>query len=407
MMQERSRILPVGCKFLPSEEQLVRYYLFNRISGIPTPFVEYFVKDVDLYDYEESWDIWKQFGGSNLEDGEDLYFFTHLKKKSINGSRINRKVGSGAWQGEDAGELVLSCNSNRPIGSKKIFRYENDNSPHNRCWIMHEYTLNASLLPQNHHSSNDCVLCRLRKNGGRSVGIKDSRKKIKIDKQVEDNDHQPAGKSNSRKRVKFEHQVNDNDQPNEPFVENHQNQYVQENQSQPLNEQSPHKLLESSVKNNPEEKPPVPRTKQTLLEQIEHLAENGYPSTFEENQQQPMTEPSLHNQLELSQNHLLMEQTPSYLLKGQEENHQLAVTEQNPYYLELSENHQNMKHTSPSNLEENQLPATEQSHDDAIYSELTDINSWVVHQLTRIDDATYPHLADDKFLVSNELVYTD
>ncbi|KDO57413.1 hypothetical protein CISIN_1g0449401mg, partial [Citrus sinensis] len=27
--------------------------------------------------------------------------------------------------------------------------------------------------------------------------------------------------------------------------------------------------------------------------------------------------------------------------------------------------------------------------------------------LTPIDDATYPHLADDKFLVSNELVYTD
>ena len=106
------------------------------------------------------------------------------------------------------------------------------------------------------------------------------------------------------------------------------------------------------------------------------------------------TEPS---QLELSQNHLLMEPTPSYLLKGQEKNHQLAVTEQNPHHLELSENHQNMKHTSSSNLEENQLPETENSHDDAIYSELTDINSWVVNQLTRIDDATYPHLADDKF----------
>ncbi|GAY61568.1 hypothetical protein CUMW_210990 [Citrus unshiu] len=35
-----------------------------------------------------------QFGGTNLEDGKDLYFFTPLKKKSANGSRIDRRVSS-------------------------------------------------------------------------------------------------------------------------------------------------------------------------------------------------------------------------------------------------------------------------------------------------------------------------
>ena len=62
-----------------------------------------------------------QFGGTNLEDGEDLYFFTRLKKKSANRSRIDRRVSSGMWQGEDASEVVVSCKSREKIGSKKKF----------------------------------------------------------------------------------------------------------------------------------------------------------------------------------------------------------------------------------------------------------------------------------------------
>ncbi|ESR57680.1 hypothetical protein KPL70_009713 [Citrus sinensis] len=118
----------------------------------------------NLYGSKELWQIWRQFGRLDLEYGEDLYFFTRLKKKSVNGSRIDHRVGTGTWQGEDVGKVVVSRNSRKKIGFKKRFRYEKDKSPYNGCWIMHEYSLNPSLLPKNLRSS-DLVLCRIKKNG--------------------------------------------------------------------------------------------------------------------------------------------------------------------------------------------------------------------------------------------------
>ncbi|GAY35631.1 hypothetical protein CUMW_283260, partial [Citrus unshiu] len=110
-----------------------------------------------------------QFGGPNVEDGEDLYFSL---KKSVNGSRTDRRVGAGTWQGEEAGKVVVSRNSREKIGSKKRFRYEKDKSPHDGCWIMHEYSLNPPLLPQNLECS-DLVPCQIRKND--EPGMENSR----------------------------------------------------------------------------------------------------------------------------------------------------------------------------------------------------------------------------------------
>ncbi|GAY40114.1 hypothetical protein CUMW_049560 [Citrus unshiu] len=67
---------------------------------------------------------------------------------------IDRRVGTGTLQGEDVGKAVVSRNSRKKIGSKKRFQYEKDKSPYNGCWIMHEYSLNPSLLPQNLRSSD-------------------------------------------------------------------------------------------------------------------------------------------------------------------------------------------------------------------------------------------------------------
>ncbi|KAL9427926.1 hypothetical protein AB3S75_030001 [Citrus x aurantiifolia] len=306
---ERTRPpLPLGCKFQPSDELLVQFYLFNKISGIPIPFVDDLVRTENLYGSKEPWQIWRQFGGPDLEDGEDLYFFTPLKKKSVNGSRIDRRVGTGTWQGEDAGKAVVSRKSKKKIGSKKRFRYEKDKSPHNGCWIMHEYSLNPSLLPQNLRSS-DLVLCRIRKNGEPAAG----------------------GQKNSRKRRKLDEPVveEDIDQPAEPvFVEEHQYLYRQEIQPQPSTELAPHNHLQ-------------PFQNHQLMQQS--------PACFfraqEENYQQSMTQEDPH-ELELSDSHQNMQDTP--------------VTEQNSHeQLQLSaETHQ---HFTSSDLQEyQQMPVTDQ-----------------------------------------------
>ncbi|KAK2647912.1 hypothetical protein Ddye_015401 [Dipteronia dyeriana] len=152
--------LPVGMKFHPSERELVGFYLFNKINSKTDCFNDLekkFVKDCDLYGCEEPWQIWESYGGHQLEDGEALHLFTRLKKVSVRGSRVSRRVGSGTWAGEDSGDQIVVGDV---VCIKKRFRYENQHSPqHDGAWIMHEFNLNDS----------DIVLCRLRRNlsGGR------------------------------------------------------------------------------------------------------------------------------------------------------------------------------------------------------------------------------------------------
>ncbi|KAJ4721112.1 putative NAC domain-containing protein [Melia azedarach] len=182
-MQETTPYILVGYRFMPSDEELVEYYLYQKVSGIPIPFVDYVVKECDIYD-DEPGKIWNSYGGNLLKDDEDLYFFTKLKKRTPKGSRIDRKVGldGGAWQGEDAPTEIVSSKTQRLIGSKKRFRYEKEGSDDNGCWIMHEYTLHASLMGKN--QSTNCVLCRIRKN--QQTGKKNQQTRKSKKRKVED-----------------------------------------------------------------------------------------------------------------------------------------------------------------------------------------------------------------------------
>ncbi|TXG62809.1 hypothetical protein EZV62_009803 [Acer yangbiense] len=156
--------IAVGFRFLPTDEELVTYFLFNKIFAQTDPFNDlekFSVREGDLYGSQDPRDIWNLYGGDNLEDGQPLYFFTWLKKVSSNGYRISRRVGSGMWAGEDSGDTITS--RNYVVGVKKRFRYENKKSPENGTWIMHEFVVDPSLLRQ-HQKQDDIVLCRMKKN---------------------------------------------------------------------------------------------------------------------------------------------------------------------------------------------------------------------------------------------------
>ncbi|KAK0582076.1 hypothetical protein LWI29_021253 [Acer saccharum] len=163
-MAASSRI-PMGYKFQPTDEELVSYFLFNKIfAETDDPFNDvdkFSVREGDLYGSQDPCDIWNLYGGDNLEDGKPLYLFTRLKKVSSNGSRISRRVGSGTWAGEDSGDTITS--QNYVVGVKKRFRYENKKSPDNGAWIMHEFAVDPTLLRQ-HQKPDDIVLCRMKKN---------------------------------------------------------------------------------------------------------------------------------------------------------------------------------------------------------------------------------------------------
>ncbi|KAK2638474.1 hypothetical protein Ddye_026269 [Dipteronia dyeriana] len=151
----------VGFKFLPTDRELVGYYLFNKIFIKSESFndaEQVLVKECDLYGSQEPWQIWELYGGDYLEESQALHLFTRRKKASVNGSRISRKVGSGTWAGEDCGEKIVAGNV---VGCKKRFRYENQDSPHNGAWIMHELAIDSKALGLH---DQDIVVCRLKKN---------------------------------------------------------------------------------------------------------------------------------------------------------------------------------------------------------------------------------------------------
>ncbi|MED6184803.1 hypothetical protein PIB30_050960 [Stylosanthes scabra] len=181
-----SRNLPSSAskRFKPSDEELIQDFLLNKINGRPLP-KHGTVLECQLYGIEKNpWQIWKENIGDSY-DGKDLYFFTTLKRKSSRSKRMVRTIGLGSWEAEDIGKAILSTQTNKLIGMRKRYRFEKSHTNHDGAWILHEYIIDSSLLP-NPSSENNYVLCRFRKNIY----------------------------ANKRKRVVLETEATDGDQPN-------------------------------------------------------------------------------------------------------------------------------------------------------------------------------------------------
>ncbi|XLS64323.1 hypothetical protein HN51_024297 [Arachis hypogaea] len=89
--------------------------------------------------------------GRNVEnsyDGKDFYFFTILKRKfSTNNLRKVRTIELGSWEGEDIGKEIMPNKTNQRIGMRKRYRFEKSVTSHDGGWILHQYSIDSSLLP--------------------------------------------------------------------------------------------------------------------------------------------------------------------------------------------------------------------------------------------------------------------
>ncbi|XP_057745230.1 uncharacterized protein LOC130963096 [Arachis stenosperma] len=119
--------LPSGAskKFKPIDEELIQDFLRNKISGRPLP----------------------NYG--TILEGEFL--------------RMVRTIGLDSWEGEDIGKEIMANKTNQRIGTRKQYRFEKSGTSHDGGWILHQYTIDSSLLP-NPSNMNNYVLCRFRKN---------------------------------------------------------------------------------------------------------------------------------------------------------------------------------------------------------------------------------------------------
>ncbi|XP_074295732.1 NAC domain-containing protein 83 [Silene latifolia] len=154
--------LPPGFRFHPTDEELVLQYLKRKVYASPLPAS--IIPDVDLCK-SDPWDL-------PGDKGKERYFFSTKEAKYPNGNRSNRATISGYWKATGKDKPIVCgprTSSKNPVvvGMKKTLVFYRGKPPHGSRtdWIMHEYRLLDSALPQpnmkTREATGDWVLCRI------------------------------------------------------------------------------------------------------------------------------------------------------------------------------------------------------------------------------------------------------
>ncbi|KAI9156777.1 hypothetical protein LWI28_012061 [Acer negundo] len=155
---------PLGFRFRPSDEELVKDYLLKKVRGQQLPCNG--IQFCDLYGDKSPWEIFLHGTDHELlEKDHRFYVFTTLKKAGL--QRVSRVAGCGTWHGDKKTVKIYADKKNKKglIGYKKNFTFKLKTGSKKSQWIMHEFSLAGESLMGIHHNSCDFVLCRLKKNG--------------------------------------------------------------------------------------------------------------------------------------------------------------------------------------------------------------------------------------------------
>ncbi|CAN6692067.1 unnamed protein product [Malus baccata var. baccata] len=142
-----------GFRFSPTDEELISYYLKNKLEGpVPGKSVEV-ISEVDICNFEP-WDLPAK---SVIQSENEWFFFSPRGRKYPNGSQSRRATEFGYWKATGKERNVKS--SSNVIGTKRTLVFHIGRAPKGERteWIMHEYCINDK--PQ-----DSMVVCRLRKN---------------------------------------------------------------------------------------------------------------------------------------------------------------------------------------------------------------------------------------------------
>ncbi|XP_028788610.1 NAC domain-containing protein 90-like [Neltuma alba] len=129
---------PPGFRFYPTEEELVAFYLHNKLQG-GSDHLSRVIPDIGIYDFEPS-QLPKLAGERCRADTEQWFFFSPRQEREARGGRPNRTTACGYWKATGSPGYVYSSD-NKVIGLKKTMVYYRGKAPSGRKtkWKMNEY----------------------------------------------------------------------------------------------------------------------------------------------------------------------------------------------------------------------------------------------------------------------------
>ncbi|RLN35519.1 hypothetical protein C2845_PM03G01930 [Panicum miliaceum] len=153
---KKEESLPPGFRFHPTDEELITYYLRQKIAD--GSFTARAIAEVDLNKCEP-WDLPEK---AKLGEKE-WYFFSLRDRKYPTGVRTNRATNAGYWKttGKDkeiyTGQLPATPEL---VGMKKTLVFYKGRAPRGEKtnWVMHEYRLHSKSPKPN---KDEWVVCRV------------------------------------------------------------------------------------------------------------------------------------------------------------------------------------------------------------------------------------------------------
>lgn len=146
--------LPPGFRFHPTDEELITYYLGQKVSDFG--FTSRAITDVDL-NKSEPWDL-----PAKASMGEkEWYFFSLRDRKYPTGLRTNRATEAGYWKTTGKDKEIYHGGSQVLVGMKKTLVFYRGRAPKGEKtnWVMHEYRLEnkQAFKP----TKEEWVVCRI------------------------------------------------------------------------------------------------------------------------------------------------------------------------------------------------------------------------------------------------------
>nr|QSD99817.1 NAC family transcription factor [Melilotus albus] len=147
--------VPVGFRFRPTDEELVNYYLKNKLLGNDS-IVNNVIAEVDVCKFEPC-----DLPACSVikSDDPEWFFMCPLEYKYAKSKRISRKTKNGFWKATGKDRNIKVRGTNNVIGIKKTLVYYYGSVPGVKSyWVIHEY--HATTFDDNQRTF---VLSRLMK----------------------------------------------------------------------------------------------------------------------------------------------------------------------------------------------------------------------------------------------------